>query len=75
MSTDQAHERRQGGQGRDGNRSGQPAPVGSTGRSGCRSGRDSSTGRSSRLNNRSNSPFLQLKDIEIPTEIYLYILS
>ena len=32
-------------QGRDGNRLGRPAPIGSTGRSGCRSGRDSSTGR------------------------------
>ena len=40
-----------------------------------RSGRDSSTGRSSRLKYRSNSPFLQLKDIKIPTKIYLYILS
>ena len=44
-------------------------------RDGNRSGRDSSTGRSSRLKNRSNSSFWQLKYIEAPTEIYLYILS
>ena len=42
-------------------------------RSGYRSGRDSSTGRSSRLKHRSYSPFLQLKDIQAPTEIYVYI--
>ena len=41
-------------------------------RSGCRSGRDSSTGRSSRLKYRSNSPFLQPKDIETQPK-YTYI--
>ena len=44
-------------------------PVGSTGRSGYRSGRVSLTGWSSRLKHRSNSPFLQLKDILVPIEI------
>ena len=37
-----------------------------------RSGRDSSTGWSSRLKYRSNSPFLQLKNMQAPTEIYIY---
>ena len=46
---------------RDGNRSGRPAPVGSTGQLGCQTGRDSLTGRSRRLKNWSNSPFWQLK--------------
>ena len=38
-------------------------PIGSTGRLGYRSGRDFLTGQSSWLKRRSNSPFLQLKDV------------
>ena len=50
-------------------------PVGSTGRLGYRSGRDSSTGRSNRLKQRSNSPFLQLKDIlSTHQNMHYYIL-